>query len=100
MNAPNDNTGPSGFRAWWRNPPRSGLRRLINPWESRSLGFSGAARIVGGCVAAAAGIICLAYSAWGWAAFFLVIAALNLAGGSWYLSIPAPDRPAPEPAAR
>jgi hypothetical protein len=87
MNAPNDNTEPRTFRQWWRNPPRSGLQRIINPWEYRHLGFCGAARIVGGCVAAAAGFICLAYSAWGWAAFFLVIAGLNLAGGSWYLSI-------------
>jgi hypothetical protein len=55
--------------------------------EYRRLGFFGAARIVGGCVATVPGIICLAYGAWGWAAFFLVIAALNFAGGSWYLSI-------------
>jgi hypothetical protein len=87
MNAPNDSTGPRSFREWWRNPPRSGLQRIINPWEYRHLGFCGAARIAGGTVAAAAGIICLAYSAWGWAAFFLAIAALNFGGGAWYLSI-------------
>ena len=87
MNGSTDNTAGRGFRAWWRNPPRSGLRRIINPWEYRHLGFCGAARIAGGTVAAVAGIICLAYSAWGWAAFFLVIAALNFGGGAWYLSI-------------
>ena len=87
MNGSNDNTAGRGFRAWWRDPPRPGLQRLINPWEYRHIGFFGAARIVGGTVATAAGIICLAYSAWGWAAFFLVIGALNFAGGSWYLSI-------------
>jgi hypothetical protein len=87
MNGSNDNTAGRGFRAWWRDPPRPGLQRLINPWEYRHIGFFGAARIAGGAVATAAGIICLAYSAWGWAAFFLVIAGLNLAGGSWYLSI-------------
>jgi hypothetical protein len=27
------------------------------------------------------------YDAKGWAAFFLVIGALNLAGGSWYITI-------------
>ena len=43
--------------------------------------------MAGGGVAAAAGFICLAYSAYAWAAFFLVIAALNLAGGYWYLTI-------------
>jgi hypothetical protein len=44
-------------------------------------------RIAGGCVAAFAGLICLAYGVHGWAAFFLIIAALNLAGGYWELSI-------------
>ena len=87
MDNSNDNTAGRGFRAWWRDPPRPGLQRLINPWEYRHLGFSGAARLVGGAVATVAGIICLAYSAWGWAAFFLVIAALNYGGGAWYLSI-------------
>ena len=44
-------------------------------------------RIADGSVAAAAGLICLAYGAYGWAAFFLVIGALNLAGGYWFLTI-------------
>jgi len=35
----------------------------------------------------AAGLICLAYGVYGWAAFFLVLAAGNLAGGYWYLTI-------------
>jgi len=63
------------------------MRRLINPWEYRHLRGFGATRIVGGSVAAAAGLICLAYGVYGWAAFFLVIAALNLAGGFWYITI-------------
>jgi hypothetical protein len=87
MNGPNANTAAERLRRWWLTPQRPGLQRLINPWEYRHLGFSGAARLVGGAVATAAGIICLAYSAWGWAAFFLVIGALNFAGGSWYLSV-------------
>jgi hypothetical protein len=36
---------------------------------------------------AAAGIVCLSYEAYGWAAFFLVVGALNLAGGYWELTI-------------
>jgi hypothetical protein len=44
-------------------------------------------RIAGGSVAAAAGVVCLAYGAYGWAAFFLVVGALNLAGGCWYITI-------------
>ena len=63
------------------------MRRLINPWEYRHLRVYGVTRIAGGSVAAAAGVICLSYGVYGWAAFFLVVAALNLAGGSWYLRI-------------
>ena len=87
MNAPNDNTAPRGLRGWWASPPRSGMQRLIAPWEYRRLRFFGAARIAGGSVAGAAGLICLSYGVYGWAAFFLVLAALNLAGGYWYLTI-------------
>jgi len=87
MNAPNDNTVVTGLRGWWASPPRPGLQRLINPWEYRHLRGFGVTRVAGGSVAAAAGIICLGYGVYGWAAFFLVIGALNLAGGYWYLTI-------------
>jgi hypothetical protein len=53
----------------------------------RHLRFYGVAHITGGSVEAAAGLICLAYGVPGWAAFFLGIAALNLGGGYWYLTI-------------
>ena len=87
MNGSNDNSGPTGLRGWWLTPPRPGLQRLIHPWEYRHLRFYGVTRIAAGGVAAAAGFICLAYAVYGWAAFFLVIAALNIAGGYWELSI-------------
>ena len=87
MNAPNDKTAPKGLRGWWLSPPRSGVRRLIAPWEYRHIRAFGITRIAGGSVAAAAGVICLSYGVYGWAAFFLVIAALNLAGGYWYTTI-------------
>ena len=87
MNAPNDNTAAQRLRRWWFNPPRPGLQRLIIPWEYRHLRFFGTARIAGGSVAATAGLICLSYGVYGWAAFFLVLGALNLAGGYWYLTI-------------
>jgi hypothetical protein len=87
MNAPNDNTAPKGLRAWWLTPPRTGMERLIFPYEYRHLRFFGTGRVAGGIVAAAAGLICLSYGVYAWAAFFLVIGALNLAGGSWYLNI-------------
>jgi hypothetical protein len=87
MNVPNDNTAPNGPGGWWASPPRSGLQRLISPWAYRHLRAFGVAHMAGGSVAAGAGLICLAYGVYGWAAFFLVIAGLNLAGGYWYLTI-------------
>ena len=87
MNAPNENTAAKGLRGWWASPPRPGMRRLINPWEYRHLRVFGVTRIAGGSVAAAAGVVCLSYGVYGWAAFFLVLAALNLAGGYWYITI-------------
>jgi hypothetical protein len=92
MNAPIDSTAAKGLRGWWLSPPRPGMQRLINPWEYRHLRVFGVTRIAGGSVAAAAGIVCLAYGVYGWAAFFLGIGAANLAGGYWYLTI---DRSAP-----
>jgi hypothetical protein len=76
-----------GLRRSWSTPPRPGIYRLIPPWVYRHLRFSGVGAIAGAAVAAAAGFICLSYGAYGWAAYFLVIAALSLAGGSWYLTI-------------
>jgi hypothetical protein len=76
-----------GLRGWWLSPPRRGIYRVIAPWEYRHVRFFGAGRIAGGSVAAAVGVICLAYEVYGLAAFFLVLAALNLGAGSWYLAI-------------
>jgi hypothetical protein len=87
MNAPNDNTAARGLRDWWLTPPRTGMHRLINPWEYRHLRAFGVTRIAGGSVVDAAGVICVSYRVYGWGAFFLILAALNLAGGSWYLGI-------------
>ena len=87
MNAPDDNAAANGLRGWWASPPRPGIQRFINPWEYRHLRAFGVTRIAGGSVAAGAGIICLAYGVYGWAAFFLAIGGLNLAGGYWYLTI-------------
>ena len=92
MNAPNDNTAAKGLSEWWLSPPRPGMQRLINPWEYRHLRLVGGTRVVGGSIAAAAGVVCLSYGVYGWAAFFLIIGALNLAGGYWYLTIPRSGR--------
>jgi hypothetical protein len=77
---------PDVVRGRWFSA-RPGIYRLVPPWVYRHPRFFGAGHIAGGCVAAAAGLICLAYGVGGWAVFFLVIAALNLAGGIWYLNI-------------
>ena len=81
MNAPHDDTPRKGL------PPRSGVRRLISPVAYRHLRGFGITHLAGGGVQAAAGVICLWYEADAWAAFFLSLAALNLAGGTWYLAI-------------
>lgn len=87
MNAPNDSNAANGLRGWWQSPPRPGLQRLIIPWEYRHLRAFGITRIAGGAIAAAASAVCLSYGVYGWAAFFGVLAAANLAGGGWYISI-------------
>jgi hypothetical protein len=87
MNASSDHTAARGLRGWWASPPRPGMQRLIVPYEYRHLRLFGAGRIAGGAVAATAGVVCLSYSVYGWAAFFLVLGALNLAGGYWYLTV-------------
>ena len=87
MNARETNTAAKRLREWWLSPPRSGMQRVIAPPEYRHLRAFAATRTAGGIVAAAAGIICLSYAAYGWAAFFLVIAALDLAAGWWELTI-------------
>jgi len=87
MTASNDNAAATGLREWWLSPARSGMYRLISPWEYRHLRASGSTRIVGGSVAAAAGVVCLSYRVYGWAAFFLALGALNLAGGYWYMTL-------------
>ena len=86
MKARNENAA-ARLRHWWRSPPRSGIERMIPPPEYRNLRAFGVTRIAGGVVAAAAGIVCLPFEAYGWAAVFLVIAALDLSAGYWELTI-------------
>jgi len=82
-----------GLREWWLSPPRSGIHRVIAPWVYRRLRFFGTMRVAAGTVLAAISVVCLAYGVYGWAAFFVVLAALNLAGGGWFLSIARLARP-------
>ena len=87
MSSANDNDARKGLRGWWASPPRTGMQRLINPWEYRHLRAFGVTHIAGSFVATVAGVLCLSYTAYGWAAFFLAVGALNLADGCWYMAI-------------
>jgi len=97
MNAPND-TVAKGMRGWWQSPPRSGLHRLINPWEYRHLGVSGVTRGAAGGFQLGIGLVLVSLGRqaatdqerrkkYRLSAWFLVPGALNLAGGYWYISI-------------
>jgi hypothetical protein len=92
MHAPNDNTAPRGLRGWWASPPRSGMRRIIAPWEYRHLRFFARVRIGGGIVATGLGIVTLAFggsdwATYGWMLFFLAVAAANFSAAYWLLTI-------------
>jgi hypothetical protein len=78
---------PDIVRGRWLSPTRPGIYRLVPPWVYRHPRFFGVGHMTGGSVAAAAGLICLSYSVYSWAAFFLVLGALHLAAGLWYLTI-------------
>jgi len=82
MYGQNDNT----------TPLRTGMRRLIPPWEFRHLRVWAGARMAGGIVAGACGLLTLSFGGadpktYGWAAFFLGIGALAFAAGYWELTI-------------
>ncbi len=92
MNAPNDNTGRKGLRGWWASPPRPGLQRLIIPWEYRHLRGFAQVRFAAGIVLAGLGAVTLVggsftAEAFGWTAFWLVLAALSFSVGYWELTI-------------
>jgi len=87
MNARDESTVTKRLREWWRSPARSGVQRLIAPPEYRHVRAFGIARVAGGIVATAVGVACLSYASYGWATFFLVVAALDLPAGWWELTI-------------
>jgi hypothetical protein len=93
MHAPDDGTTPA----------RSGLRRLVTPWEYRHRRAVGGVRLAAGGFQAGVGAVLLSLglqagtsrerrTCFGWAAWFLVFGALNVLGGGLDL---AADRAAP-----
>jgi hypothetical protein len=82
MYAQDDNTAP----------PRTGMRRIIPRFEFRRLHAMARVRIAVGAVLAGLGVITLVGGSFtavaiAWAAFFLVLAALQFSAGFWYLAI-------------
>lgn len=89
MNAQNGNTAPS----------RTGMRRIIPRFEFRRLHGMARVHIAVGAVLVGLGVITLTGGSFtavavAWAAFFLVLAALQFSVGCWFLAIirSAPSR--------
>jgi hypothetical protein len=92
MYAHNDNTAPKGLRGWWASPPRSGMQRIIAPWEYRHLRGFAHVRIAAGIVLAGLGAVTLfggsfSVEAVGFAALFLAAAAGSFWFAAWELDI-------------
>jgi hypothetical protein len=92
MNATSDSTALEGLRRRRASPPRSGMRRMIAPWEYRHLRFWAGVRISGGTVLVGLGVVTLFFGGndrktYGWAMAFLAAAAANLAFARWELVI-------------
>jgi hypothetical protein len=82
MNAQDDNTAPS----------RTGMRRIIPRFEFRRLHTMARVRTAVGTVLVGLGVITLVGGSFtakaiAWAAFFLVLAALQFSVSYWYLAI-------------
>ena len=92
MHAPNDNTAPRGLRGWWASPPRSGMQRIIAPWEYRHLRAFARLRIAFGTAVVGLGVVTLAFGGndaktYGWTAAFLALAAALFSFAYWELTI-------------
>jgi len=92
MSAADDNPAPEGLRGWWASPPRSGMRRIISPWEYRHLRAWAGVRIASGIVLAGLGAVTLSFGGndwktYGWTMAFLALAAAQLSFAYWELTI-------------
>ena len=97
MREPNKDTTPSATTTWWRwgTPPRSGMQRIIAPWEYRHLSAFARVRIASCTVLVGLGAVTLfggsfSTKAVGWAALFLAAAAANFSFAAWELAIARP----------
>ena len=92
MNAPKDSPAPKGLRGWWASPPRSGMRRMISPWEYRHLRAWAGVHIGAGTALVGLGVVTLSFggSDWktyGWTMAFLALAAAQFSFAGWELTI-------------
>ncbi len=92
MHAPHDSTAPRGLRGWWASPPRTGMRRIISPWEYRHLRAWAGVRMASGVVLVGLGAVTLTLGGndaktYGWTLVWLVLAAAQFSFASWELSI-------------
>jgi hypothetical protein len=92
MHAPNDNTAPKGLRGWWVSPPRSGMRRIISPWEYRHLRAWAGVHIASGIALVGLGAVTLSFGGndwktYGWTMVFLALAAAQFSFAYWELTI-------------
>ncbi len=92
MHAPNANTAPEGLRGWWASPPRSGMQRMISPWEYRHLRGWAGVRMASGIASAGLGAVTLSFGGndwktYGWTMVFLALAAAQFSFACWELII-------------
>jgi hypothetical protein len=92
MDAQHDNTSPKGLRGWWASPQRSGMRRVISPWEYRHLQAWARVRIAAGIGLVGLGAVTLSFggndgTTYGWTAFWLALAAAQFSFAYWELAI-------------
>jgi hypothetical protein len=91
MNASND-TAIKGPRGWWSSPTRSGMRRIIAPWEYRHLLGWARVRIAAGAVLAGLGVVTLSLggndsTTYVFTIVFLAAAAAQFSFAGWLLTI-------------
>jgi hypothetical protein len=92
MDAQHDNTAREGLRRWWASPPRSGLQRVISPWEYRHLRGWAGVRIASGTAMVGLGAVTLSFGGndrktYGWTTVFLALAAAQFSFAYWELTI-------------
>ena len=92
MNAPHDNTAAKGLRGWWASPPRSGMQRIISPWEYRHLRGWAGVRIASGIALLGLGAVTLSFGGndpktYGWTMVFLALAVAQFSFAYWELII-------------